>query len=324
MKKVLVLTGVPDSGCVKLVPKGTKLTMVFEGAEDFASYMAGEEEFQFNKKILTPSGKQELPNPMAFDLVVNVICDPDFSGKSLLKALQIEKAAKDVPFINRPSEVLNTARDKISNLLKGIKGLVVPKIWRLKPRKLKDIYEFIEKEGVKFPFLFRPAGSHTGQGLIKIDTKEDIEKLEMFPFDGSDYFIIEFYDFRSEDGLYRKSRVYFIDKQAFPRHYIVSKNWKIHARNRAEFMQDEKYQKEELDFVNNFDIENYKPLKEIPEKINLDYFAVDFGIDKDGNIVVFEVNSCGKLLGSDKKSNSQPHVRKILDSIKEMFLKKAK
>jgi len=65
-------------------------------------------------------------------------------------------------------------------------------------------------------------------------------------------------------------------------------------------------------------------LKEIPEKINLDYFAVDFGIDRDGNIVVFEVNSCGKLLGSDKKSNSQPHVRKILDSIKEMFLKKAK
>ncbi len=54
--KILILTGVPDTGCVKLVPKGTKLTMVFEGSEDFASYLVNVRAFDMSKKILTPTG----------------------------------------------------------------------------------------------------------------------------------------------------------------------------------------------------------------------------------------------------------------------------
>ncbi len=322
--KILILTGVPNSGCVKLVPKGTKLTMVFEGSEDFASYFANLEEFEMNKKILTPKGKQELPNPMAFDLIVNVICDPDASSKALDKALKIVEAGRDVPVINHPKKILNTARDKIYKLLKNIEGIVVPKVWRFTPRKLKDIYEFIEEEGINFPFLFRPAGSHTGKGLIKIDAKEQIGELEKYAFDGSEYYIVEFYDFKSEDGLYRKYRVYFVDKKPYPRHLIVSKSWNIHASNYEEFMTKEPYKSERMNFFKNFNEEKYKPLLSVPEKIDLDYFAVDFGIDKEGNFVIFEVNSCGKLIGSEDLKNMEPHVKNILNAIKEMFFKKSK
>ena len=324
MKKILILTGVPNSGCVKLVPKGTKLTMVFEGSEDFASYLVNTKDLEIHKKILTPTGRQELPNPMAFDLIVNVICDPDSSDKALKKVIQIIEAGKEVPVINHPLKIFNTARDKVYQLLKDIKGLVVPKVWRFAPRRLKDIKEFIEKENIKFPFLFRPAGSHTGQGLVKIDNEEQISELERFAFDGSDYYIVEFYDFKSEDGLYRKYRVYFVDKKPYPRHLIASKGWNIHASNFNEFMTQEPYKTERAEFLNNFDIEKFKPLSEIVDKIGLDYFAIDFGIDKEGNLVIFEVNSCGKLLETSKIPNPEPHEKRILDAIKEMFVKKAR
>ncbi len=322
MKKVLVLTGTPDSGCVKLVPKGTKLTMVFEGAEDFVAYIANSKEFEISKKILTAKGKQELPNPLSFDLIVNVICDPDSSSKALNKAVQVVEAGKGVPVINHPLKIFNTSRDKIYQLLKDVEGLIVPKVWKFSPKKLKDIYDFVKEKGIKFPFLFRPAGSHTGQGLVKIDTEEQISELERFAFDGSQYYIIEYHDFKSEDGLYRKYRVYFVDKTPYPRHLIISKNWNIHGQNIKELMHQEKYKNEEIQFFNSFNIEKYKPLKNILQKIDLEYFAVDFGIDKNGKIVIFEVNSCGKLIGSRKIKEHEPFVKKILSALENLFNKK--
>ncbi len=323
MKKILVLTGVPNSECVKLLPKGNKLTMVFEGSEDFV-YLLNDRKFEVSKKILTPIGKQELPNPQMFDLIVNVICDPDMSSKALEKALKIVRIGKNIPVINHPLKIFNTTRDRVFNLLKNVEGLIVPKVWKFSPCRLKDIYEFVEKENIKFPFLFRPAGTHTGQGLLKVDSKEQIPELEKFPFDSTVYYIVEFYDFKSNDELYRKYRVYFVDKKPYPRHLIISKNWNIHVSSFKEFMTKEPYKTERRDFISNFDIEKYKPLSEVVSKIDLDYFAVDFGIDKRGKIVIFEVNSCGKLIESSNILNPEPHVKKILDAIRGMFLKRVR
>jgi len=329
MIKILVLTGAPNSGCAQLIPKGTKLTISLKGSEDFAKYVLNNSNlsFELHKKILTPVGKQELIHPISFDLIVNVICDPDSNDKVLKKAIQIIEIGKGVPVINHPLKIFNTARDKVYQLLKEIKGLIVPKVWRLAPKKLKDIIEFVEKENIKFPFLFRPAGSHTGLGLVKIDSERQFSKLERFAFNGSDYYIIEFYDFKSEDGLYRKYRVFFVDKKPYPRHLIISKGWNIHASNFGEFMTYEPYKTERAEFLNNFDIKKFRPLLEIVNKIDLDYFAVDFGIDKKGNLVIFEANSCVKLLSSSKSSNFEllePHEKRIIDAIKNMFIKRAR
>jgi len=84
-------------------------------------------------------------------------------------------------------------------------------------------------------------------------------------------------------------------------------------------MHIEEYKNEEMKFLNNFDINNYLPLQEVPKKIGLDYFAIDFGIDANNNIIIFEINSCGKLIGSRKIKEHEPVVNKILNEIKNMF-----
>jgi glutathione synthase/RimK-type ligase-like ATP-grasp enzyme len=40
-----------------------------------------------------------------------------------------------------------------------------------------------------------------------------------------------------------------------------------------------------------FSAANYATLKAIRDRIGLDYFGIDCGLDKEGNVVVFEVNA---------------------------------
>ncbi len=318
---VLVITGVPDTGNVKLIPSGDKYSFGFEGAEDFTSYLYKYGVFNIVKKIIVPTAKQKLPNPKKFDLVVNAICDPDSNRKALNIASNILRY-RFPPVVNHPLKIFNTSRDNVYRLLKGTDGLVTPRVWKFSPKKLTDIKKFIERENIQYPFLFRPAGTHTGHGLIKIENEKQLEELERFPFDGSEYYIIEFYDFRSEDGLYRKYRIFFVDKKMYPRHLIVSSNWNIHVRNATEFMTKEPYKTERKNFIENFATEKFKPLSLIPEKFGLDYFMVDFGISREGKFVIFEVNSCGKLLTAENKFSPEPHVKRIIEAIKEMLIKK--
>jgi glutathione synthase/RimK-type ligase-like ATP-grasp enzyme len=54
-------------------------------------------------------------------------------------------------------------------------------------------------------------------------------------------------------------------------------------------------QQEEAAFLSEpesvFSAANYRALSTIRERIGLDYFGVDCALDRDGNIVVFEVNA---------------------------------
>lgn len=316
MTKVLTITGVPNSGMVQLIPKDNEFSMITEGAEGFIGYVQ-DKDFMVEKVFFLPYGKQSVPNPKNFDIVVNYICDTDSSSLALEKAEYLCDATS-TPVINHPQDIAQTTRDNIYTLLKEpMEGLIVPRVFRFTPLGLQDVIDTIEKENINYPFLMRPAGSHTGKGLVKIDESAQLPTLERFAFDGSDYYITEFYDYQSVDSLYRKYRTFVVDHEIFPRHVIVSESWNIHSGSRVDLMNEEKYKKEEEVFIDTFDISRYVPLSKIIEKIKLDYFAIDFGIDKEGNIVIFEINSCTKL---HHGANPPENVQKIITAVKNMII----
>lgn len=246
------------------------------------------------------------------DVIFNSICNPETNTKSLTLLIDWLKE-NDVPVINRPENILLTTRDLISQKLRTVTDITMPRTVRLSPSSLSDVKKMISDERFTFPLLFRPANEHGGSGLIRLECAEELGLLERYAFDGRDYFLTEFVDFKSADGLYRKSRYFVIDGRVYPRHRIVSSQWKIHAETRRDLMDNSTFQKEEKEFLSRVDPEIEKICLQIAEQVNLECLGIDCHHEEGGKMTVFEVNACMRPYAL----HSQNYLNKATASIKQ-------
>lgn len=257
------------------------------------------------------------------DVIFNSICNPESNTKSL--ALLIDWLREnDVPIINHPEKILLTKRDMVYQTLSDIPDVVMPKTLRINPVSLSDIKSVFIHENFSYPILFRPANEHGGSGLIRINTYEELGLLERYAFDGRDYFITEFIDFISADGLYRKSRYFVINGKVYPRHRIVSSQWKIHAETRNELMNGSTLlQNEEKKFLSHVDPKIEKICLQIAEKINLDCFGIDCHHEESGEMTLFEVNACMRPYAAHAQNYLNKATSSIKQAIETMIIKRS-
>lgn len=85
-------------------------------------------------------------------------------------------------------------------------------------------------------------------------------------------------------------------------------------------------QREEAAFLNDptlvFNSSHYQALREIQQRIGLDYFGIDCSIDTSGNLLVFEVNA--SMLVHDDNAEfpyKDPAVRRIKAAFDAMLAK---
>ncbi|MDD2368790.1 MAG: hypothetical protein PHQ90_05760 [Sulfuricurvum sp.] len=257
------------------------------------------------------------------DVIFNSICNPESNTKSLALLIDWLKE-NDVPLINHPEQILLTKRDLIYKSLVDIPDIVMPKTLRLNPSSLAEIKKVLEEEHFSYPILFRPANEHGGSGLIRIDRYEELGLLERYAFDGRDYFITEFVDFVSEDGLYRKSRYFVIDGKVYPRHRIVSTQWKIHAETRSELMNESTlFQNEEKKFLSRLDPEIEKKCLNIAQRVNLDCFGIDCHHETSGKMTIFEVNACMRPYAAHAQNYLNKATSSIKQAIEAMVIKRS-
>jgi len=85
-----------------------------------------------------------------------------------------------------------------------------------------------------------------------------------------------------------------VDGQVLPYHLAIGNDWKVHHVS-TDMANQPWMQQEEEAFLNNptsvFTPANYEALRAIQQRIGLEYFGIDCGLDRSGNIVVFEVNA---------------------------------
>ena len=320
MIRALSLMGVQDSGLVQAeqLPNGA-LHLLFQGTEDFLRYVPRGSGLKVTKALLLGEGRtRSRPRVDNFDVVVNSIADPDASHLALEEAASLLEGAM-VPVINHPTRVLRTTRDGIAAMLQDVEGLHVPRTLRVTPRRLADVEAVVRRGGIDYPFLFRPAGTHGGTALDRITGPGDLPTLEKYAFDGRDYYLTSFVDFRSPDGLYRKLRFFVVDGRPYPRHMIITDQWNIHQRNRLDRMAaDPALRAEEMRFIEDFDPASVPAIEEIHRRVGLDYFAVDCARLQDGQLVVFEVNA-GARLANDARGGLPRHVRTIVSAMVRMI-----
>jgi Flp pilus assembly protein TadD len=225
-------------------------------------------------------------------VVVNLISDAD-QAAALLPLAADPAGRLGKPIVNDPRKIQRTTRDAVAALLQGIQGCRIPKVLRLKAGADLVAAKLQAALSPSSTILARPVGTHGGDDFEKI---EGLAELEAFlgRRPDTDRYLIEYTDYRSADGYFRKYRFIFVGGQILPYHLAIANSWKVH-HDSTDMADHQWMQREEEAFLNDpaiiFSSGHYRALREIQQRIGLEIFGIDCGIDRLGNLVVFEANA---------------------------------
>lgn len=226
------------------------------------------------------------------DIVVNLISDVDH-GRDVLVAASSMVDLLDRPIINHPRLILSTARETAASALAGIPHCRVPRTARVTRSALMTAGASDALAAAAFPLLLRRPGTHGGEAFEKIDAPDRIPGfVAAHPAD--EYYVTEFVDYRSDDGYFRKYRFFFVDGEILPYHLAISADWKIHHAT-TDMHRHAWMQNEEAGFLQApaavFGSHHEAAMRQIRERIGLDFFGLDCALDPAGDLLVFEVNA---------------------------------
>ena len=233
-----------------------------------------------------------LPDEVPDHDIAIIAMGESYQNKASLKALAITFSNWPQPVINQPLSVLNCSRDRLYNLLKGAESLVVAETFCVSRGEISR---------VAFPRIVRPVDAHGGEGLEWIDSDSMLKDyLESRAEDA--FYVSDYIDYASSDGLFRKARIALIDGRPYVCHLAISDQWIVHYIP-AGMEASEAKRLEERAFMETFDQVFVKihgaALQEIHEKLQLDYVVLDCGERADGRLVWFEADSRGWIHGVD-------------------------
>jgi tetratricopeptide (TPR) repeat protein len=235
----------------------------------------------------------QLPLPL-HQLIINAIGDADLCQNGLEIANQLIKKSQ-APIINRPDAVLQTGRLMNAQRLGILLGVVAPRMALVSKTDIisGQALEMLADKEFTFPLLLRSPGFQGGNYFVCVDGPNELNSaVEELP--GESQLAIEFIDSRSEDRLFRKYRVMSINGSFYPIHLAISAHWKVHYVT-SDMSNNAKYRNEEDAFLNDFSTflgsTAITVLERISQALGLDYCGIDFGMDKNGNILLYEANS---------------------------------
>ena len=244
----------------------------------------------------SPRESRIAPGPM-----VNYIADADACSIALEAA---ERAARHVrrPWFNHPASIRDTSRERISATLQSIPNVDMPRTIRLAPSSLEEILRAAEAIG--YPVIVRIAGTHLGSAMVKLTDPADLTPLSEIPWVGKSLYLTAFREYRSDDGLYRKSRIAVIGGVPILRHHVIGRSWLVNANRRqwpAAFHQEET---EVLCNPDSIITPNVRQaVEQIYQALRLDHFGIDFCLRPNGSMLIFEANACMDILNEDRSSD---------------------
>jgi glutathione synthase/RimK-type ligase-like ATP-grasp enzyme len=260
-----------------------------------------------------------------FDIVLNLMSDADQDEAMLPAAMSLaEKLGK--PVVNDPGKIQHTTRDAVADLLPDIAACRIPRILRVDAGTEVSAAALAALLPFAFPVLARPAGTHGGGDFKKLESCEDLaDFLARRP--GADHYVTEYVDYASGDGHFRKYRFIFVGEAILPYHLAIGNGWKVHHLS-TDMAHQPWMQQEEAAFLAApaavFHAAHFQALRAIRERIGLDYFGIDCGLDPDGNLLVFEVNA--SMLVHDENADfpyKDPFVRAIKAAFGAMLQSRA-
>ncbi len=227
-------------------------------------------------------------------LVINAIGDADVRTDALLAAKAI-LSHTDAPVINPPAAVQASGRCENANRLAGVPGVITPLAITFSRRVLEagDPTSMLASCDLNFPLLVRAPGYHMGKHFLRLETASELTAA-LAELPGEELIFMQYLDSRGADGNVRKYRVLMIDGRLYPVHLAISSHWKIHYFS-AEMAERPEHRAEEARFLadmpGTLGPKAMAALQQIQSILGLDYAGIDFGLNKDGDILLFEANA---------------------------------
>ena len=239
---------------------------------------------------------------------------------------EIDRRLPDLPrpALNSPAAIAELDRDRLCELLADRPGIVSPLSIRCSRKTVQDIAEGKAEIDGLYPFVIRPVGSHAGRGLERMQFREEILPY-LLSQDADEFFVTQYVDYRSEDGLYRKYRIVFIAGQPYACHMAIAEHWKLWYMN-AEMEKSRFKLVEEQEFMTcfneDFGVKHQTALQQIAERVGLEYFGIDCAETRDGELVVFEADNSLIVHDMDPKETfpyKSEQMQKVFKAFQEML-----
>jgi len=218
------------------------------------------------------------------------------------------------PVINHPDQVFQTTRQKNAKLLEGVPNLKVPRIERYRT-DLAPVEAIVAHIGERFdyPVILRKTIAHMGANLQHSETdrvavlvpdrqalRDNVEKLGW-----REFYAVEYVDLREKAGYFRKIRAVCFDDAVIIPIVAYYSEWMVAgARSKKVGIDFYRSHPETIENSNRIvrnpegmlGAECLRTLEAIRDRIPLDLFGVDFDIDEDGTMVLFEANPAMNFL----------------------------
>ena len=313
---ILFVSGVNDPSTVAIdLDENGKITFLMNGNCSVAPKLRLREGVAANFLIFGKGVRQSsIDFKVPPSLIFNQIAEPDTHRGALERCIELCDQV-NTTVINHPRHVLQTSRDKVAEMLQGIPGVRVPRTQRFRPRSPQEVFSRAKAEGFDFPFIVRVIGLHDGRGMVKVDSAGDESWLHALPFDGREFYLTQFVDYRDEGGLYHKQRIVVIDGEPMLRHSLYDKNWNIHGASR-DFMRTRDSWEEDIAYFDRVNKELLPPVRpaidEITRRLQLEYYGIDCNLKPDGTMLLFEANASMNVL-----HNPNPEVSYRVEAIEQ-------
>lgn len=258
-------------------------------------------------------------------LIFNAIGDADLCAEALEVASRLV-AQTAVPVINDPKAVLKTGRIENTVRLRGVGGVKTARTMAVARKLLAgpDGADALAGRGFVFPVLLRSPGYHTGRNFSLVRQAADLcEAVAALP--GEELLVIEHLNARGKDGNARKYRVMIIDGRLYPLHLAISQDWKVHYFT-SDMAANPEHRLEEAEFLEDMPAvlgeKAMAALAGIGNVLGLDYAGVDFALDDDGKVLLFETNATmviAKPADDPRWAYRHRAIEKALDAVAAMI-----
>ena len=240
-----------------------------------------------------------LPDPVPEHDLAFVVApgDSDFT-RPYLDEIAKHASVWSKPVLNAPCNIRNLERDQLAEILGDVRTLCLPRICRMSRDRVAALgggvcrIEEIWPDAA-WPLVVRPVGAHAGRNLELI-ARPELFSDYLATCDDNEFFLSDYIDYRSGDGVFRKYRIVFVDGKAYPCHMAIADQWKVWYMNADMVTNAEKRAEEEAfmsDFDHGFAARHHAALSEIVKHVDLDYFGIDCAEHPDGRLVVFEADN---------------------------------
>ncbi|HEX5230847.1 MAG TPA: tetratricopeptide repeat protein [Bradyrhizobium sp.] len=273
---------------------------------------------------LDPS--MELP---PHQLIFNAIGDADLCEPALRAAAGLI-GRTTAPVINDPRAVMKTGRIDNAIRLGDVPGVATPRTIAIAREILAgpDGARAVAARGFTFPLLLRSPGYHTGRNFHLAEQAAELsEAAARLP--GDELLVIEYLDARGDDGNARKYRVMMVGGRVYPLHLAISRNWKVHYFT-SDMADQPDHRAEEARFLADMPgalgDKAMKALARIRDVLGLDYAGVDFGLGRDGDLLLFEANAAMVIAVPDADERwayRRTAINRIIEAVLAMIMQKA-